>query len=153
MKNNNNLTSASVSTKRNRHDDSTKIAMMANDNMKKYIVIETGKECDANTAKKIRKALSSANMQIFDIEINNNGLTTNLIGVITTSHDKALKIVLDYLGDGMPSFEEIHESGMTCDLGYNKRWRIDDITITSNEGVISRFSETVIVDSCTANNQ
>lgn len=119
------------------------------DNMKEkynYIVIETDKECDANTTVDIHKALSSANTKVFDVEINNNGLTTNLIGVLTTSHDKALKIVLDYLGDGMPSFKEFHESGMVSELGYSRRWSVGDISITSNEGVISRLANVVLID-------
>ena len=109
-----------------------------------YIVIETDKEYDANTAENIQYALSSANAKVFDIEINNNGLTTNLIGVVTTSHDKALKIVLDYYG--MPSFKEFHESGTVSNLGYSRRWCVDDISITSNEGVISRLAKVVLID-------
>ena len=123
--------------------------MEEGDNMKekyKYIVIETDKECDANTTADIHKALLSANAKVFDIEINNNGLTTNLIGVVTTSHNKALKIVLDYLGDEMPSFKEFHESGMVSDLGYSRRWCVGDISITSNEGVISRLTNVVLID-------
>lgn len=120
------------------------------DNMKekyKYIVIDTDKEPDANTAEDIRYALSSANAKIFDVEINNNGLTTNLIGVLTISHNKALKIVLDYLNDdGMPSFKEFHESGMVSDLGYSRRWSVGDISITSNEGVMSRLTKIVLID-------
>jgi hypothetical protein len=122
----------------------------ADDDMKEkynYIVIETDKECDANTAEDIHKALSSANTKVFDVEINNNGLTTNLIGVLTTSHNKALKIVLDYLGDGMPSsFKEFHESGMVSELGYSKKWSVGDISITSNEGVISRLTNVILID-------
>ena len=119
------------------------------DNMKEkynYIVIETDKECDANTTADIHKALSSANARVFDVEINNNGLTTNLIRVLTTSHDKALKIVLDYLGDGMPSFKEFHESGMVSMLGYSRKWNVGDISITSNEGVISCLTNVVLID-------
>jgi len=112
----------------------------------KYVVIDTGKEPDTNTAEEIRKALSSSNKTMFDVEINNNGLTTNLIGVMTTSHNKALKIVLDYLGDGIPSFKEFHESGVVTDLGYTRRWCVGGINIISNEGVISRLSDTLIID-------
>lgn len=112
----------------------------------KYIVIDADKEPDTNTVEEIRKALSSANAQMFVIEINNNGLTANIIGVITIGHNKALKLVLDYLGDGMPSFKEFHESGMTSDLGYMRRWCVDNITITSNEGTLSRLTETLLID-------
>lgn len=124
------------------------VTIMEDDNINekyKYIVIETDKECDANTTKEIQKALSSGN--VFDIEVNSNGLTANLIGVVTTSHDKALKIVLDYLGDVIPSsFKEFYKSGVTTDLGYSKKWCVDDITITSNQGIISRLSELILID-------
>lgn len=122
--------------------------MEEDNNMKgkyKYLVIHTNKECDANTTLEIQKALSSGNVHAFDIGINNNGLNSR-IGVLTTGHNKALKIVLDYLGSGMPSFKEFHESGTVFDLGYGRRWCVGDISITSNEGVIGRWTETLIID-------
>jgi hypothetical protein len=116
------------------------------DDMKeKYIVVENYKECYENTAKEIQKVASSRNVHLFDININNNGLNSR-IGVVTTSANKALKIVLDYLGAGMPSFDEFYKSGVTYDLGYSRRWCVDDISIISEEGTISHLTETVLID-------
>ena len=118
-------------------------------NMKKkykYIVIDTSKGPDANTAEEIRNAFRIYNMHAFDIEICDAGHRSRRIGVVTTGHNKALKIVLDYLGGGMPSFREFYETGVTYDLGFGRRWCVGDICITSDEGVFNRLTETILID-------